>query len=184
MITLLNRSKGKPLDSPAKWTHDWNATDSWSICDRQLTDMPPTVDRYATDSWPTYHRQLTDIPPTYDRYSVRRRNIDRYSADGLSLCRPNGGRHSTDCDHLSIDSRSTLDREAVDCRATVDRLSIDCRSTIDRYIDRVSTDIAIDIAVDITCSKHDPNNYYQFYENQTTSFLQIIIDFYLKTAQS
>ena len=35
----------KPLDSPAKLTHDW----------------------YSTDSWPIYHRQLTDISPTYDR---------------------------------------------------------------------------------------------------------------------
>ena len=148
MITLLNRSKGKPLDSPAKLPHDWYATDSWPICDRQLTDMRPTAGRYATDSWPTYHRQLTDIPPTYDRYSVEvcRRNIDRYSADGLSLCRPTGGRLSTDCrpplDRQSIDSRSIFERLSIDSRLTVDRLSIDYRplyrSSVHRYSGRYS----------------------------------------------
>ena len=41
---------------------------------------------------------------------------------------------------------------STDCRPPLDRQSVDCRATIDRYIDRVSTDIA----VDITYSKHDP----------------------------
>ena len=142
--------------------------------------MPPTVDRYATDSWPTYHRQLTDIPPTYDRYSVevRLRNIDRYSADSLSLSRPTGGRistdsrptvdrHSTACrstvHRLSTDSRSTIDRLSIDYRPTIDRLSTDYRSTIDRYIDRLSTDIAVDIAVDITSPLPTVNMIQQFY---------------------
>ena len=38
------------------------------------------------------------------------------------------------------------------------RHSIDCRSTSDRYVDRVSTDVAVDIGVDITYSKHDPKS--------------------------
>ena len=110
--------------------------------------MPPTVDRYATDSWPTYHRQLTDIPPTYDRYSVevRLRNIDRYSADSLSLSRPTGGRISTDTrppvGRQSTDCRPTLGRPSTDYRSTIDRLSIDYRplyrSTVDRYSGRHS----------------------------------------------
>ena len=135
-------------------TVDRYATDSWPICHRQLTDIPPTADRYTTDSWPTYHRQLTDIPPTYDRYSVemRRRNIDRYSADGLSLWVPNVGRRS-------LDSRPPLDRQSADGRSTDGRLSSDCRSTVDQLSTAiVSTAIAVDIAVDITYSKHDPKS--------------------------
>ena len=33
--------------------------------DRQLTDIPPTVDRYITNSWPIHHRDMTDSPPIY-----------------------------------------------------------------------------------------------------------------------
>ena len=73
---------------------------------------------------------------------MRRRNIDRYSADSLSHYRP------------------TIDRLSTDYRPTVDRLSTDYRPTVDRYIDRVSTAISTatstDISVDITHSKQDP----------------------------
>ena len=142
---------GKPLDSPAKLTHDWYATDSWPIYHRQLTDIPPKVDRHITDSWPIYYRHTTDI---------RSRCVDEISTDTRPMVQHSVDRMSVDTrptvDHLSIDSRSMVDRQAVDCRSTVDRLSIDCRSTIDRYSDRVSTAIAVDIAVDITYSKHDP----------------------------
>ena len=44
-------SKGKPLDSPAILTLDWYSNDSWPIYHRQLTDIPPTVDRYITHKW-------------------------------------------------------------------------------------------------------------------------------------
>ena len=120
--------------------------------------MRPTADRYATDSWPTYHWQLTDIPPTYDRYSVEvcRRNIDRYSADGLSLCRPT-------VDHLSIDSRSTGERLALDSRSTVDRYigrhSISLRGRRNRGRGRGAREARKNEGdwgeVDITYSKHD-----------------------------
>ena len=98
------------------------------------------------------------MPPTYDRYSVevRLRNIDRYSADSLSLSRPTGGR-------ISTDSRPTVDRHSTACRSTVHRLSTDSRSTIDRLsidyrplyrstVDRCSGRHY----VAITYSKHDP----------------------------
>ena len=69
---------------------------------------------------------------------MRRRNIDRYSADSLSHYRP------------------TIDRLSTDYRPTVDRLSTDYRPTVDRYIDRLSTAMSTDISVDITHSKQDP----------------------------
>ena len=131
--------------------------------------MRPTVDRYATDSLPTYHRQLTDIPPTYHRYSVevRLRNIDRYSADSLSLSRPTGDRISTDT-RPTIDQPSpTLDRLSTACRPPVDRLSTDYRPTIDRLsmdyrplyrstVDRHSGRHSGRHYIDTTYSKHDP----------------------------
>ena len=49
---------------------------------RHLTDIPPTVDQYITDIWPIVGR-------------VRRRNIDRYSADSLSHAQPTIDRVST-----------------------------------------------------------------------------------------
>ena len=65
-----------------------------------------------------------NIPPTVDRYitevEVRRRNIDRYSADSLSHYRPT-------IDRLSTDYRPTVDRLSTDYRPTVDRLSTDYR---------------------------------------------------------
>ena len=117
-MTLFNRSKGKPLDSPAKLTHDWYATDSWPICHRQLTDISPTVDRYTTDIWPIFGRGAsTKYRPILGRWFIA----------------------------LSTEYRSTLDRLSTTSRSIVDRLSMDSRSTIERDIDRVSTDIAVDI---------------------------------------
>ena len=136
---------GKSLDSPAKLTQDWYATDSWPISHRQLTDMPPTVDRYTTDSWPIYHRQLTDISPTVDRYTTDIWSI--FGRDASTKYRPILGRWfialGTECRSTlarqSTTSRSTVGRWSIDRRATVERLSIDCRSTIDRYsVDRYS----------------------------------------------
>ena len=90
------------------------------------------------------------------------RNIDRYSADSLSLSRPTGGR-------ISTDSRPTVDRHSTACRSTIDRLSIDYRSTIDRLsidyrplyrstVDRYSGRHSGRHYVAITYSKHDPKN--------------------------
>ena len=73
------------------------------------------------------------------------RSLDRLAAE----YRPTLDRQSTDSrptlDRLSVDSPPTVDRISVDHRPTIDRLSTDYRSTIDRYIDRLSTDIAVDI---------------------------------------
>ena len=95
---------------------------------------------------------------------MRRRNIDRYSADSLSHYRPTIDPLSTDhrptIDRLSTDYRPTIDRLSTDYRPTIDRLSTDYRPTVDRYIDRLSTAISTamstDISVDITHSKQDP----------------------------
>ena len=62
---------------------------------------------------------------------------------------------------ILTDTRSTAGRQSVDSRpprSHSDRVSTDCRSTSDRYVDRVSTDIAVDIAVDTTHSKHEPHS--------------------------
>ena len=69
---------------------------------------------------------------------MRRRNIDRYSADSLSHYRP------------------TIDRLSTDYRPTIDRLSTDCRPTINRLSTAISTATSTDISVDITHSKQDP----------------------------
>ena len=69
---------------------------------------------------------------------MRRRNIDRYSADSLSHYRP------------------TIDRPSTDYRPTIDRPSTDCRPTIDRLSTAISTAMSTDISVDITYSKQDP----------------------------
>ena len=73
---------------------------------------------------------------------MRRRNIDRYSADSLSHYRP------------------TIDPLSTNHRPTIDRLSTNYRPTVDRYIDQLSTAISTamstDISVDITHSKQDP----------------------------
>ena len=74
---------------------------------------------------------------------MRRRNIDRYSADSLSH------------------DRLTIDRLSTDYRPNIDRLSTDCPPTIDCYIDRLSTYCRplyrplyrADISVDTTYSK-------------------------------
>ena len=101
------------------------------IFERQLTNIPPTVDRYTTSSRPIYHRQLTDIPPTVDWYTTDSWPIyHRHMADSKSRC----------VVEISTDTRPivylAIDRPSTDYRPTIDRLSTDCRPTIDRYIDR------------------------------------------------
>ena len=71
---------------------------------------------------------------------MRRRNIDRYSADSLSHYRP------------------TIDRLSTDYRPTVDRLSTDYRPLYRPSVDRLSTAISTDRSVDTTYSKQDPKN--------------------------
>ena len=70
MTSLL---KKKPLDSPDKLTHDWYSNDSWPIYHRQLTDIPPTVDRYITDiSCPIVSRGASSkYRPILGRYICR-----------------------------------------------------------------------------------------------------------------
>ena len=93
------------------------------------------------------------------------RSLDRLAAE----YRPTVDGNSTACrstvNRLSTDSRSTIDRLSIDYRPTIDRLSTDYRSTIDRYIDRLSTDIAVDIAVDITSPLPTVNMILQLYMN-------------------
>ena len=69
------------------------------------------------------------MSPTYDRWSVevRRRNIDRYSADSLS--------------HDLL---------------TIDRLSTDYRPLYRPSVDRLPTAISTAISVETTYSKQDP----------------------------
>ena len=69
---------------------------------------------------------------------MRRRNIDRYSADSLSHYRP------------------TIDRLSTDYRPTIDRPSTDYRPTIDRLSTAISTAMSTDISVDITHRKQVP----------------------------
>ena len=83
MTSLL---KKKPLDSPDKLTHDWYSNDSWPIYHRQLTDIPPTVDRYITDIWPIVGRGASRpiVYPTLDWLSTDYRPLYRPSVDRLS----------------------------------------------------------------------------------------------------
>ena len=54
----------KPLDSPAKLTHDWYLTDSWSIYHRHMTDSRSRcVVEISTDTRPIAY-------PTLDRLST------------------------------------------------------------------------------------------------------------------
>ena len=150
MTSLL---KKKPLDSPDKLTHSWYSndswpmtTDSWPICHRQFTDIPPTVDWYTTDSWPIYHQHMTDskskcvVQLSTDTRPIVYLTIDRLSTN-----------YRPTIDRLSTNYRPTVDRLSTDYRPTVDRLSTDYRPTVDRYIDRY-----VDRYVDRYLSWHYP----------------------------
>ena len=122
-------------------TVDRYATDSWPICHRQLTDMRPTVDRYTTDSWPTYQRQLTDMPPIVDRHINDSWPIyHRHMTDIRSTAISTASRYIDHQSAISTASRSTVDRrsgrQSIDSRLTVDRHSIDSRSIVSKIKER------------------------------------------------
>ena len=102
---------------------------TWLIFERQLTDIPPTVDWYTTDSWPIYHRHMSDS---------KSRCVVEISTDARPIVYP------------------TLDWLSTGCWPTIDRLSTDYRPTVDLLSIAISTAISTDISVDITYSKKDP----------------------------
>ena len=78
MITVINdvfAKKKKPLDSPDKLTR--------LIFERQLTDIPPTVDQYITDS-----KSRCVVKISTDTRPIVFLTINRLLTDYRPLCRP------------------------------------------------------------------------------------------------
>ena len=92
---------------------DWCSTDVRLIFDQQLTDIPPTVDRYIINSWPIYHWHMTD---TWLRF------IYEISTD------------------TQLTVGCYIDRLSTSCRLIVDWLSTDCWLSVDWHIGRLLTD--------------------------------------------
>ena len=118
----------KALSPPTSRTLDWHSAEFTELQGQmfwQLTDIPPTVDRYITDIWLIVSRGASSkYQPIPGRWSIS------LSTD-----------HRPTIDRPSTDYRPTIDRLSTDYRPTIDQLSTDCRPTIDRLSTAISTDI-------------------------------------------
>ena len=118
----------KALSPPTSRTLDWHSAEFTELQGQmfwQLTDIPPTVDRYITDIWPIVSRGASSkYQPILGRWSIS------LSTD-----------YRPTIDRLSTDHRPTIDRLSTDYRPTVNRLSTDYRPTIDRLSTAIWTDI-------------------------------------------
>ena len=120
----------KALSPPTSRTLDWHSAEFTELQGQmfwQLTDIPPTVDRYITDIWPIVSRGASSkYQPIPGRWSIslstdHRPTIDRPSTD-----------YRPTIDRLSTDHRPTIDRLSTDCQPTIDRLSTNYRPTVDQ----------------------------------------------------